>query len=274
MSAIAMTPTGVPTGVPSDGRIGLRANLRHIGALARRNVLQIRADPESMFDALLMPVIFTVLFVYVFGGAVSGNQKAYVQYMIPGLMVMMGMNIAMSVGTGLNSDFKTGVMDRFRTMPIARSSVLIAKVLVEAGRMLVATVILLTMGFVLGLDLKTSVLKLVAAVGLALFFGMSLVWISMLLGLTVSSPQAVQGIGMLVLMPLQFGSSIFAPTKTMPGWLQSFTHVNPLSTLADACRHLIDGGPVAHSVLVTLAWSTGIITVTAPLAVLRFRKRT
>jgi oleandomycin transport system permease protein len=258
----------------SDGGIGPRANLRHIGALSRRNLLQIKADPESMFDALLMPVIFTLLFVYVFGGAVSGSQQAYVQYMIPGLMAMMIMNIAMAVGTGLNSDFKTGVMDRFRTMPIARSSVLIAKVVVELGRMLVATAILLAMAFILGLDVKTSVFGLLEAVVLAMFFGISLVWISMLLGLSLNSPQAVQGIGMLVLMPLQFGSSIFAPTNTMPGWLQSFTDVNPLSNLADACRGLIDGGPVAHSTLVTLAWAVGIMAVTAPLAVIRFRNRT
>lgn len=269
--------SGLSTGIlttKTEVRISPRANLRHVGALARRNLLQIKADPESMFDALLMPIVFTLLFVYVFGGAVSGSQEEYVQYMIPGLMAMMGMNIAMSVGTGLNADFKTGVMDRFRTMPIARSSVLVAKVLVELGRMLVATTILLAMGLALGLEIRTSVLGLLGAVALALAFGMSLVWISMLLGLTVKSPQTVQGVSMLVLMPLQFGSSIFAPPATMPGWLQAFTRVNPLSNLADACRNLLSGGPVAHSVWVTLAWAAGITLVTAPLAVLRFRGRT
>ncbi|GGO80006.1 ABC transporter permease [Wenjunlia tyrosinilytica] len=272
MSAITLSPVERPD--DAEGRIGLRANLRHIGALARRNLMQIKADPESMFDALLMPIIFTLLFVYVFGGAVSGSQHEYIQYMIPGLMAMMGMNIAMSVGSGINSDFKTGVMDRFRTMPIARSSVLVAKVVVEMGRMMVATTILLAMAFVLGLDVRTTPLHLLAAVALALAFGASLVWTSMLLGLAVNSPQAVQGIGMLVLMPLQFGSSIFAPTSTMPGWLESFTKINPLSNLADACRNLVNGGPVAHSVWITLAWSIGITAVTAPLAVMRFRKKT
>ncbi|MDF3288453.1 MULTISPECIES: ABC transporter permease [Streptomyces] len=268
-------PVGVSTVTAAhDGRIGLRANLRHIGALARRNLMRIKQDPESMFDVLLMPVIFTLLFVYVFGGAVAGNQHAYVNYVIPGLMAMMGMNIAMAVGSGINDDFKTGVMDRFRTMPIARSSVLIAKIVVEIGRMLVATTLLLVMGFVLGLTIETSVLHLLAAVGLGLVFGASLMWIFILLGLTVKTAQAVQGLGMLVLMPLQFGSSIFAKPTTMPGWLQAFTKVNPLSALADANRSLVNGGPVAHSALLTLAWAAGITLVTAPLAVAKFRDRT
>lgn len=259
-----------------DARIGLRANLRHIGALSRRNLLQIKQDPESMFDALLMPVIFTLLFVYVFGGAVAGkgHQHEYVDYMVPGLMAMMGMNIAQAVGTGINDDFKKGVMDRFRTMPIARSSVLIAKIVVELGRALVATVILLGMGFALGMSIGTDVLHLLAAVALSSVFGASLMWIFILLGLTMKTPQAVQGVAMLVLMPLQFGSSIFAKPTTMPGWLEGFTKVNPLSTLADACRNLINGGAVAHSVWITLAWAAGITLVTAPLAVARFRKRT
>jgi oleandomycin transport system permease protein len=275
-SATATVPAADRRPAAGDGRIGVRADLRHIGALARRNMLQIKQDPESMFDAVLMPVIFTLLFVYVFGGAVSGkgHQQEYVNYVIPGLMAMMGMNIAMAVGTGVNDDFNKGVMDRFRTMPIARSSVLIAKIVVEVGRMLVATAILLGMGFALGLSIHTDVLHLLAAIVLSTVFGASLMWIFILLGLTMKSAQAVQGVAMLVLMPLQFGSSIFAKPTTMPGWLESFTKVNPLSNLADAARALVNGGPVAHSVWITLAWTVGITVVTAPLAVSRFRKKT
>lgn len=259
-----------------EGRIGLRANLRHIGALVRRNALQIKQDPESMFDVLFMPIIFTLLFVFVFGGAVSGkgNQGEYVSYLIPGLMAMMGMNIAMAVGTGVNDDFKKGVMDRFRSMPIARSSVLLAKIVVEIGRMLVAIAILLCVGFILGLSIQGSVLDLFLAVGLSLVFGASLMWIFILLGLTMKTAQAVQGMAMLVLMPLQFGSSIFAKPSTMPGWLQTFTDYNPLSNLADAARALINGTPVGNSVWMTLAWSLAITAVTMPLAVRKFRQKT
>jgi oleandomycin transport system permease protein len=259
-----------------DARIGPRANLRHIGALARRNMLQIKQDPESMFDAVFMPVIFTLLFVYVFGGAISGkgHQHQYVDYVVPGLMAMMGMNLAMGVGSGINDDFRKGVMDRFRTMPIARSSVLIAKIVVEVGRMLIAIAILLGMGFALGMSVSTDVPHLLAAVALSAVFGASLMWVFVLLGLTMKTSQAVQGVGMLVLMPLQFGSSIFANPDTMPGWLEKFTKVNPLSNLADASRALVNGGPVAHTVWITLAWSVGLTVVMAPLAVARFRKKT
>ncbi|MQS37140.1 ABC transporter permease [Streptomyces katsurahamanus] len=259
-----------------EGRIGPRAHLRHIGALVRRNVLQLKQDPQSMVDALLMPIVFALLFVYVFGGAISGkdNRDAYVNYVVPGLMAMMGLSIAMAVGVGVNEDFKKGVMDRFRSMPISRSSVLIAKIVVEIGRMAVAMVILLGMGFLLGMEVRTSVLELLAAMGLSLLFGASLMWIFILLGLTVQSPQAVQGMAMLVLLPLQFGSSIFAPTDTMPDWLRTFTEYNPLSNLADAARALVNGGELASSVWWTLGWAVAITVVTAPLAVGRFRRKT
>ncbi|MFF7032703.1 ABC transporter permease [Streptomyces griseus] len=281
-TTLSPAPAGTAATAPvtardEEGRIGLRANLRHIGALARRNLLQIKKDPESMFDVLLMPIIFTLLFVYVFGGSVGaslgGNRQDYLNYLVPGLMAMMGMNIAMAVGTGVNDDFRKGVMDRFRTMPIARSSVLIAKIVVELGRMMVAIAILLAMGFALGMSLGTSVFGLLAAVALAAVFGAAIMWIFILLGLSMKTAQSVQGMGMLVLMPLQFGSSIFVPTQTMPGWLQAFTDYNPLSNLADAVRGLMGGGPVAHSVWLTLAWAAGITLVMAPLAVAKFRKK-
>lgn len=241
----------------------------------RRNTLQIKRNPESMADALLMPIVFTLLFVFVFGGAISGqgNRDAYVNYVVPGLMAMMGLSIAMAVGAGINDDVGKGVMDRFRSMPIARSSVLIAKVVVELARMAVAMVILLAMGFALGLDVKTSALHLLAAMGLSLLFGASLVWIFILLGLSVKTPQEVQGLGVLVVLPLQFGSSIFAPPSTMPGWLETFTEYNPLSNLADAARALVNGGELAGPVTWTLGWAVAITVITAPLAVARFCRK-
>ncbi|MEV3934155.1 ABC transporter permease [Streptomyces sp. NPDC053728] len=281
MSTTTLTPAPTDaaasaTVLHDEGRIGLRNNLRHIGALVRRNLLQIKKDPESMFDALLMPVIFVLLFVYVFGGSVGssmgGDRQDYLNYLIPGLMAMMGMNIAMAVGSGVNDDFRKGVMDRFRTMPIARSSVLIAKIVVELGRMTVATLILLGMGFALGMELHGSVLGLIGAIALAAAFGAAIMWIFILLGLTMKTAQAVQGMGMIVMMPLQFGSSIFAPTQTMPGWLQTFTDYNPLSNLADAARGLMMGGPLGNSVWLTLGWTLVLTAVMAPLAVSKFRK--
>ena len=276
MSAATATPhTTAPGPAPlagdDDGRIGLRGHLRHTGALIRRNLLWIRQDPESMFDAVLFPIVFCLLFVFVFGGAITGadNRQEYVNYLVPGLMAMMGMNIAQGVGTGFNQDFQTGVMDRFRSLPIGRASVLIAKIVVEIGRMFVATAILLVVGFLLGLSVS-DVPGLFAAIGLSMVFGFGVMWIFLTLGVVMKSAQAVQAMGFLVLMPLQFGSSIFAPTSTMPGWLQAFTDYNPLSSLADAARGLMNGGPVAHDILITVAWSVVLTAVMMPIAVRKF----
>jgi oleandomycin transport system permease protein len=260
----------------TDAPIPLRAHLRHTGALIRRNLLWIRQDPESMFDALLFPVIFTLLFVYVFGGsigkAMGGGQDAYVQYVIPGLMAMMGMNMAQGVGTGFNTDFNSGVMDRFRSLPIGRGSVLFAKIAVELMRMLFATGVLMIVAVLVGFDI-TNWGGLLEAVGLSVIFGSSLMWVFLTLGVVMKSAQSVQAMGFLVLMPLQFGSSIFTPTGTMPGWLQTFTKYNPLSALADTARGLMIGGPVAHHLWITLAWSIGLTALMAPIAVHKFRTK-
>lgn len=269
-----MSAAVLPMQPLDDQRISPRAYLTHIGALTRRNLMRIRADPESLFDAILMPIIFTVLFVYVFGGAVAGSQGHYIQYMVPGMLGQIGISLAMAVGTGLNSDFQTGVMDRFRTLPIGRASVLISKLISESCRSLLSLLILMSFAMLLGLRIHTGPLQLLLALALAMAFGTGMVWVSMLLGMALKNPQAVQGVGMLIIMPLQFGSSTFAPTSTMPGWLQAFTKVNPLSALADSSRALINGGAVLHPALEVLAWSVGLTAVFAPLAVMKFKKRT
>ncbi|MDC0768347.1 ABC transporter permease [Streptomyces sp. HD] len=261
------------TATVSDARIPLRAHLRHTGALMRRNLLWIRQDPESMFDAILMPIVFTLLFVYVFGGsigqALGGDQGDYVQYVVPGLLAMTSMTMSQGIGTGFNQDFNSGVMDRFRSLPIGRGSVLLAKIAVELLRMLFATAILLVVGVLVGFDI-TNWPGLFAAVSLSIAFGSSLMWVFLLLGVTLKSAQSVQGMGFLILMPLQFGSSIFAPPNSMPGWLQTFTDYNPLSNLADAARGLMTSGPVTFDLWMTLFWTAAITAVAAPVALRRF----
>ncbi|MEV3874573.1 ABC transporter permease [Streptomyces sp. NPDC049906] len=273
-STLPDTPSAAPPAPPAalkdDSRIGPRAHLRHISALIRRNLLWIRQNPESILDAVLMPIIFALLFVFVFGGAIAGDRDTYVDYVIPGLMAMMGLSVAMGVGTGFSEDIHSGVMDRFRTLPIARSSVLIAKIVVELGRMLVAVAILLCVGFALGLSVD-NVPGLFAAVGLAAVFGSSLMWVFLALGVTLPNAQSVQQMGMLVMIPLQFGSSIFVPTSTMPGWLQSFADYNPLSALADSARALMNGGPLTHHLVVVLVWSAAITLIMAPMSLRKFR---
>lgn len=275
MSATTLSPTPTAAGT-DDARITLRGHLRHTGALVRRNLLWIRQDPESMADALLMPVIFTLLFVFVFGGsigqALGGGQDQYVQYVIPGMIAMMSMTLSQGVGTGFSQDFNSGVMDRFRSLPIGRGSVLFAKISVELLRMLFATTVLMIVSVAVGFDI-TNWPGLFAAVALSTVFASSIMWVFLTLGVIMKSAQSVQAMGFLVLFPLQFGSSIFAPTTSMPGWLQAFTDYNPLSTLADAARGLMVGGPVAHDLWVTLGWSVAITAIMAPVAIHKFRTK-
>ncbi|MFB8243721.1 ABC transporter permease [Streptomyces sp. NPDC001046] len=271
MSAVTLDDT------VADARIPLRGHLRHTGALIRRNLLWIRKDPESMADAVLMPVVFTLLFVFVFGGSIGqslgGGQDRYVQYVIPGMIAMMSMTLSQGVGTGFSQDFNSGVMDRFRSMPIGRGSVLLAKILVELLRMLFATAVLMGVAVAVGFDI-TNWPGLAASVALSAVFASSIMWVFLTLGVILKDAQSVQAMGFLVLFPLQFGSSIFAPPTSMPGWLQAFTDYNPLSTLADAARGLMVGGPVAHDLWVTLGWSVAITAVMAPVAIHKFRTKT
>ncbi|MEU5315527.1 ABC transporter permease [Streptomyces sp. NPDC021056] len=275
MSAATVT-TPVAVSASEDVRIPLRGHLRHTSALIRRNLLWIRQDPESMADAVLMPVIFTLLFVFVFGGsigqALGGGQDQYVQYVIPGMIAMMSMTLSQGVGTGFSQDFNSGVMDRFRSLPIGRGSVLFAKISVELIRMLFATAVLMIVAVLVGFDI-TNWTGLLATVALSTAFASSIMWVFLTLGVIMKSAQSVQAMGFLVLFPLQFGSSIFAPTGSMPGWLQAFTDYNPLSTLADAARGLMVGGPVAHDLWVTLAWSVAITAVMAPVAIHKFKTK-
>jgi oleandomycin transport system permease protein len=223
-----------------------------------------------------MPVIFTLLFVFVFGGsigqALGGGQDQYVQYVIPGMIAMMSMTLSQGVGTGFSQDFNSGVMDRFRSLPIGRGSVLFAKISVELLRMLFATAVLMLVAVAVGFDI-TNWGGLLATVALSTAFASSIMWVFLTLGVIMKSAQSVQAMGFLVLFPLQFGSSIFAPTGSMPGWLQAFTDYNPLSTLADAARGLMVGGPVAHDLWVTLAWSVAITAVMAPVAINKFKSK-
>ncbi|MER5480684.1 ABC transporter permease [Streptomyces sp. NPDC002734] len=272
----APVPAASPARDLADDHIGLRGHLRHTGALMRRNLLWIRQDPESMFDAVLMPIVFTLLFVYVFGGsigmALGGGREEYVQYLVPGMLAMMALSMSMSVGTGFNQDIEKGVMDRFRSLPIGRGSVLFAKIAVEQLRVLISTVILLLVSLLVGFEIDRP-LGLLAAVGLSMLFGISLMWVFLALGVTAKSAQSVQALGFLVMMPLQFGSSLFAPTSSMPGWLEAFADWNPLSCLADASRGLMVGGPVARDLWVTLGWTALLTAVMAPYAIRKFTTR-
>jgi oleandomycin transport system permease protein len=255
-------------------RISVRQTLANSLTLAWRNVMQLKHSPEKLMDVTLMPIVFLVLFLYVFGGVVAGSTHAYLEQLLPGLVGQMAMFATMTLGTALCDDIHKGVFDRFRSLPIARSAPLIGAVIGDSLRFCVVMVVLTGFGSALGFRFHTGPLDIVAAYALAYVFYLGVCWISVLIGLIAPSPQTVQGIAMIWTMPLVFGSSVLlADTRTMPGWLQAWVKVNPVSDLADSVRALTIGGPVGDHALITLAWAVGIVIVMFPLALRMYRKR-
>ena len=259
---------------PLRSRIGAGQALAHSLTLAWRNVTQLKHSPEKLLDVILMPIVFLVLFLFVFGGAVAGSTHAYLELLLPGLVAQMAVFATMGLGTALCDDIHKGVFDRFRSLPIARSSPLVGAVLGDTARFCVVMVVLTGFGSLLGFRFHTGVLAVLAAFALAYVFYLAVCWISVLIGLVAPSPETVQGIAFIFIMPLVFGSSILLPnTQSLPGWLQAWVKVNPVTSLADAVRGLTVGGPVASHAMYALAWAAGIVIVAFPLAMRMYRRR-
>jgi ABC transporter DrrB family efflux protein len=255
-------------------RIGVAQTLANGLTLAWRNVMQLKHSPEKLMDVTLMPIVFLVLFLYVFGGVVAGSTHLYLEVLLPGLIGQMAMFATMGLGTALCEDIHKGVFDRFRSLPIARSAPLIGAVLGDTVRFCVVMGVLTGFGLALGFRFHTEPMAILAAYGLAYVFYLAVCWISVLIGLVAPSPETVQGISFIWVMPLVFGSSVLLPdTKTMPGWLQAWVNINPVTHLADSVRALTIGGPLGSNALITLAWAAGIVIVVFPLAMRTYRRR-
>jgi oleandomycin transport system permease protein len=264
--------SAVATPVPAR-RIGPVTALRHGLTLTWRSLVQIRHSPEQLLDLTLQPIIFIVLFVYLFGGAIASDTHAYLQFVLPGILVQTVAFATLRTGIGLNTDITKGIFDRFRSLPIARSAPLVGAVLGDVVRYVVSVAVVLIFGMILGFRIATGPLSVLAAIALVLTFALSLCWISAALGLVVSNPQTVQGLGAVLMFPLTFGSNLFVPTSTMPGWLQAWTNVNPITKLVTATRGLLLGGPVAAPAIATLIWAVAITAVFAPIAISLYRRK-
>ena len=248
-------------------------SLRHALTLAWRSVVRIIRNPEQLLDVTLQPIVFVTLFVFVFGGAIKGESRhTYLEYVLPGIMVLTVVFASVSTGIGLNTDVTKGIFDRFRSLPISRSAPLTGTIMGDFIRYLVSVAMVLAYGSLLGFRITTNWLSALAAVGLMLVFAFAIGWIWVLLGLYVKSPQSLQGFGFIVMFPLAFGSNVFIPAATLPGWLQAWVKVNPVTALSSASRGLMLGGPVATAAWHSIAWSIAIIAVFAPLAVRRYRR--
>ncbi|GIG92295.1 ABC transporter permease [Plantactinospora endophytica] len=261
-------PVVVPASAPP---LGLGTAVRHALVMASRNLRKLRGDPGQLLDATVMPIVFTLAFVYVFGGAIAGDTGSYIEYFMPGIMALTVTIVSRTTGVGLAVDFGTGIVDRFRSLPVARSAVLAGRIISDAVRMTIAQFVILAFAVLIGFRVHTGPLELLAAIGLLVGFGVALSCVSAVIGLTARSLPTVDTIATLWMVPLQFGSSMFVPVETMPGWLQAFVKVNPMTLVVDACRGLLSGGEVAGPALGASIWIVGAVAVFGPIAVLRYR---
>jgi oleandomycin transport system permease protein len=265
-----MTATALPA--PSR-RISPVAGLRNAFTLTWRSLLKLRTNSEDLFGLSLQPIMYLLLFTYVFGGALGGSTHKYLQFALPGVLVLSVVFATLGTGLMLNQDITSGVFDRFRSLPIARWAPLAGAVLGDVVRYAISVAITLGFGMILGFRVATSPLSAFAACVLLLTFALAMCWFSALIGLLVKTPQGVQWFGFLAYFPLVFGSNILVQSQTMPGWLQAFVKVNPMTYLTEAERGLLIGGPVATPVTRSLLWALGIFLVFAPLAVRVYRRK-
>jgi len=258
---------------PITPRVSPLEGLRQTMTLAWRTLVQVRHNPWELGDFSIQPIMFVLLFTYVFGGAIAGSTGAYLTFALPGIIVMNMLFVTMYVGTGLNTDLTKGVFDRLRSLPIARWAPLAGRISADLVKQAWSIVLLLGVGMILGFRIGTNLASLLAAVALILLFALSFSWVSVLVGVIAKDPEKVQIFGFTALFPVTFVSNVFVQTETMPGWLQPIVKANPVSILADAARGLMVGGPVATPVMQTLLWAALIAVVFAPLGVARFKRR-
>ncbi len=275
MTATTEIDTTTPESIVDTGRrnTAVPSMIRHSLTLAWRTIIRIRYNPEQLIDVTLQPIIFILLFVFVFGGAISSNWHDYLPFLLPGIMAQTVVFATMNTGVNLNTDITKGVFDRFRSLPIARSAPLIGAVLGDVVRYIVTMVVILAFGMALGFRIHTSPFAAAAACLLVLLFALSFCWVTVFIGLLARTPGSVQGLGILFMFPLTFGSNVFSQTSTMPGWLQAWVKVNPITQLVDSVRGLLIGGPVAAPVWHTVAWAAGFVLVFASLAIRAYRRR-
>jgi ABC transporter DrrB family efflux protein len=240
--------------------------------MAERNLVRLPRSPDLLIGFTIQPVMFVLLFAYVFGGAIVTPGYDYVDFLIPGIIVQ---NIAFGgfvTALGLAEDLTKGLIDRFRSLPTARASVLAGRTLADVVTNSLSIVVLLVTGLIIGFSFNASALEIIAGVGLLLLFGFAFSWIFALLGMMVSSPEAANGVGFTLIFPITFISAAFVPVESMPAGLQDFAEVNPITVVVNAMRALWLGAPAGNDVWGAVAWSIALIVIFAPLAVSKYRR--
>ena len=273
MTGVSAIPASQPKGLTTIEPIRLPRSAIFVDAvvIARRNLIGIARTPQLLVFATIQPILFVLLFRYVFGGAIDVPGASYVDYLIPGIIVQTVVFGATSTAVGLSEDMSKGIIDRFRSLPMSRSAVLGGRTIADLARNVFVVMLMIAVGTAVGFRFHNGFLPAVAAVFVALLLGYCLSWVFAFIGLTVADPESAQLAGFLPIFPLVFASSVFTSIQSMPGWLQAFARVQPITRAADTVRALTQGGPVAANLIWTLLWSIAILAVFAPLAVRRYR---
>lgn len=250
----------------------LRQTISQTMSMAWRATKKMRRNPEQFFDVTIQPILFTAMFAYVFGGAISGDVASYLPLMIPGILAQTVLTTCMATGTQLREDMDKGVFDRFKSLPIARIAPLAGPMVADLLRYTVAATLTFGMGLILGYRPDGGVFGVTAAIALAIFTGWCLAWAFTWIGTIAKSAQAVQGMSMMILFPLTFLSNAFVPVDTLPDGLAAFVKVNPVSHLVTAARDLANDGQVTSEVGWTVLAGLIVIVIFAPLSVRSYKK--
>ena len=241
---------------------------------AWRSVLKVKHVPEQLGDVVMIPVLFTLMFTYLFGGALAGSPRHYLQYLLPGTLAMSVVFVTVYSGVTLNQDLTTGAFDRFRSLPVWRAAPIVGGLIGDIGRYLIASSLVLGLGLIMGFRAHGGVVGVLAATALVTIFALALSWAWIALALVLRTPNAVLSIGFVILMPLGFLSNVFVDPATMPRWLERIANLNPMSHLASAARALMAGSPVGDNAWKVLAESAVLVIVLAPLSLHLYQRKT
>ena len=246
--------------------------LSDMWVLATRSVKRIPRQPDLLIGFTVQPIMFVLLFVYVFGGAIATPGLDYVDFLIPGIIVQSMVFGGFVTALGLSEDLKKGLMDRFRSLPMSRSAVLTGRTLADISTNVIQLVVMLVVGLIVGFDFKSGFPDIVAGIALCLLIGYAFSWVFAFIGLTASSPEAANAYGFTILFPLTFVSSAFVPVESMPSWLQPVAENNPFTIMVNAVRSLFIDTPAGNDVWLATLWSIAIALVFGALAIWRYRR--
>jgi len=241
-------------------------------SMAWRALKKMRRNPEQFFDVTFQPLLFTAMFAYIFGGAISGDVQKYLPLMVPGIVAQTVLTTCMATGVQLREDMDKGVFDRFKSLPIARIAPLAGPMVADTVRYLIAAGLTFLTGIAMGYRPGGGVLGVLGAIVLAIFTGWAIAWIFTWIGTIAKNARSVQGMSMMILFPLTFLSNAFVPVDTLPGWLKTFVNVNPVSHLVSATRDLANHAAISGQVGWTVLAAVVVIAIFAPLSVLSYRR--